>query len=68
MNMLHTQVERKAFLSGAKLLKGGPIFLHCVSPKYILEWSVVTVTLGHRILEMLLFGKDLRWESWRFAD
>ena len=44
------------------------MFLHCVSPKYILEWFVVTVTLGHRIWEMLQFGKGLRWELWRFAD
>ena len=44
------------------------MFLHCVSPKYILERFVVTVTLGHRIWEMLQFGKGLRWELWRFAD
>ena len=44
------------------------MFFHCFSPKYILEWFVVTVTLGHRIWEMLQFGKGPRWEPWRFAD
>ena len=38
------------------------MFLHCVSPKYILEWFVVTG------IGSVKFGKGLRWEPWRFAD
>ena len=41
------------------------MFLHYVSPKYIFEWFVVTVTHVHRMWEML---QGLRWEPWRFAD